>query len=224
VQGWDFERGCVLVEMTHDSVRGDALRRLSSLSGWKWVIGMYGALIEGRDLRQLGRRPELTHLASLTVRDSEVGHFGASALAGSEHARRLIVLNLEYCTLGDSAVLELATSPNLTRLMTFTAWNNRIGAEGVIALARSDTLQSLRRLDLSRNPIGDDGAKALASCTGLPSLRVLALASCGLTDRAASALARSARLRSLSFLDLTDNRIRRAASELRERFGDRVRL
>ena len=79
-------------------------------------------------------------------------------------------------------------------------------------------------LNLSRNRIGDDGARALAGGR-LGGLRFLSLSSCNLSDASGLWLATSVLAGRLEVLDLSDNRFSTGArEELRERFGERVRL
>jgi uncharacterized protein (TIGR02996 family) len=223
LDGWDFERGCVLIEVTHHWQH--PLERLARAPGWQWVIGIRGVLLEASDVSAIAHSAHLGQLTSLHLRDSLVRAEGAVALAASAQAAGLAALHLDYCGLGDRGAVALAESPHLSRLTTLGLGNNGISKQGATALGRPSRLSRLVRLDLSRNPIGDPGARALAGSGQLSSLRELSLASCNLTDRSGVLLASSSRLEGLGLLDLRDNRFREATrEELRERFGSRVRL
>jgi uncharacterized protein (TIGR02996 family) len=225
LDGWDFERGCVLLEVTHEWLRRHTYDRLARAAKWPWVIGLRGLLLDADDLAPITSSPHLGQLTSLHLRDCSVGAVGATALAVSPLATGLAALHLDYCGLGDRGAVALAESPHLKRLTTLGLGNNGIGKQGATAVARSPHLARVVRLDLSRNPVGDPGARALASSAQLSSLRELSLASCNLTDRSGVLLASSSRLEGLALLDLRDNRFREATrEELRERFGSRVRL
>lgn len=223
VPGWDFERGCVLIEVNRQSLRKYPLTKLATRPGARWVIGVRGVLLEADDVRRIVRSP-LTRLTSLDFRDSAVGVTGARILAGSSQVRHLAALHLDYCGLGHEGTILLAASAHLRRLTTLSLCNNDISARAGIALMTAEYLGQLIRLDLSRNPIGEEAVRVLLSSSKLTSLRELSLASCRLPDRIGMLFASASRFDALTLFNVSDNAFRPGTiEELRERFGERLR-
>ncbi|CAN8105554.1 unnamed protein product [Discula destructiva] len=110
-----------------------------------------------------------------------------------ETTKRLQILDVENCELGDAGVADLfdglAKTPNF--LETIYINGNGISITGCTAIARflASPHCRLQYLMMSSNPIGDAGAAALATGIGSNStLEVVTVASCGLSSRGVSAL------------------------------------
>jgi uncharacterized protein (TIGR02996 family) len=129
------------------------------------------------------------------MRDSH--HRSVKKLAASPNLKHITSLGMYECLDGRD-VRVLARSPHLTRMRALHLGGNAIRNTGASAIARSTSLAGLLHLDLSMNQITSDGARALA---------------------------RSTRLTNLLTLDLMHNNINEVVrAELRERFGDQVKL
>jgi uncharacterized protein (TIGR02996 family) len=197
VDGWDFERGLVLIELREGFHTRSLLKRLAKHTEWLWVIGVKGLLLNALDLRRLIGSPLAGQLTSLDLTDCEIGLAGAQFISRSKRLARLTRLRLGYSQIGDKGAAALAKA-RLPRLVT---------------------------LDLSHNIMGLPGARAIAACTGLDSLLHLALNGCRLGDRGALTLVHSTVLNRLDLLELADNNLSDSVrAELRERFGERVRM
>ncbi|KAJ4387412.1 hypothetical protein N0V93_008004 [Gnomoniopsis smithogilvyi] len=108
-------------------------------------------------------------------------------------AKRLQILDIETCELGEEGLAHLFTSlldkPNT--LETIYINGNGVGPEASMAIAKflASPGCKLRYLMMSSNPLGDEGAINLASCIAdNTTLEVLTVASCGLSSKGVSAI------------------------------------
>src|SRR5579884_3350226 len=110
-------------------------------------------------------------------------------LARSEALRRIRVLDLSYCSLGDEGVRDLVGSPNLANLTGLILYRCGVGPDGARALAGSPHLANLRSLNLMEDDVKDEGASALARSPHLKRLAHLSLRSNRMGTAGARALA-----------------------------------
>jgi uncharacterized protein (TIGR02996 family) len=223
-------------------LRAKGLPRLERVSLRRTLV-FHGCLVE------LAGTPEASQLRALNLYDNRVRDGGVQALASSPHLANLTDLNLGATSIGADGVTALAGSPMMARLtrlvlgkcfglapaQALAASRHRLAeldlsytethADGIAALANSPASAHLRRLDLLCCQVGDAGAEALAASEHLAGLVWLSLSHSGVGQDGAAALARSPHLGKLQFLDLrATNGARQASRQLKERFGDRVRL
>jgi len=174
----------------------------------------------------LASAPLLAGLRVLEVIDGSIGPEGAAALAASDQLAGLAVLSLnDNPRLNDGGIQALAHKPRF-RPHELRLGHVRMGPSGLSALLASPLMPTLRSLSLERNPLSDVGAARLAGCPAVAGLAHLDLSYTGLTDAAARKLARSPHLGGLRELRLESNACigETARQELRERFGDALRI
>src|SRR5262249_52236852 len=118
------------------AVGGSQLPNLEHLELWLGSDG-YGGSVKVKDLAPILSGENFPRLKSLALRDSEIAHEVASALADAPILPRLEVLDLSLGVLGD---------------------------EGVVALLSGGRLGGLKKLDIHHHYVTDealDGLKAL---------------------------------------------------------------
>src|SRR5262249_41697174 len=82
-------------------------------------------------------------------------------LAKSQALRRVKVLDLSYCPLGEDGIRPVVESPNVANLSGLLLFRTGTGLGGVRAIAASPHLARLQRLNLDENPIDAKGAEAI---------------------------------------------------------------
>jgi uncharacterized protein (TIGR02996 family) len=223
--GWDFDRGLVVIELRPNFHWRVSLDWLANRPAWFWVIGVKGVLLQGGEIKRIVNSSAAARITSLDLSDCEVENAGARSIGGSQQLHRLASLRLNYSRIGDPGAEALAGSQALERLTVLSLFASGVMASGTQALATSTRLPSLSTLDLGGNVLDQHGARAIGGCGALASLRTLLLSGCQIGDRGAWSLVHAPALEKLQLLDLTDNGIGADAKEaLSERFGNRVRL
>lgn len=222
--GWDFDRGLVVLELRPDYHRRLNLDWLAERPAWFWVIGVKGVLLARGDVERLAGSAAAARLTSLDLADCDVRHVGVRAIVDSGRFARLARLRLDYARIGDEGAERLAQS-SLSRLTVLSLFAAGVGPAGAQALANAANLTRLATLELGHNPLGQQGARALAGCSALPALTSLSLSGCQIGDRGALSLLHAPRLERLESLDVSNNGLTEAVKqELRERYGTRVTL
>jgi uncharacterized protein (TIGR02996 family) len=140
--------------------------------------------VAGDGLEGLGHAPGLTRLRALALTGNALSpqSLGLAQLGNSPLARRLEVLVLRSCALGEGAVRHLATAREWPSLVELDLAGNALNDDDVESLCESGIVRALRRLDLSENDLGRMGLRALANCPALDALEVLDLSLCGLSS------------------------------------------
>jgi hypothetical protein len=152
-----------------------------------WVVITIGPNADGlEEMSKLAAVPELARVRDLYIagnqrRSTRPGPEGVATLLASPHwPRKLDVLSLGTCGLGDAGAALLAESRCLSELRTLGLHDNGIGPDGVAALARSPIFAKLQTLVLDGNKPGQRGIEALVA-SKLP-LKLLDLHRTGLTE------------------------------------------
>ncbi|MGV9312386.1 hypothetical protein ACWDR0_09320 [Streptomyces sp. NPDC003691] len=99
-------------------------------------------------------------LEELQLSGGRLGPEGAAGLTAAPF-RRLRVLGLRHCGIGDEGARVLARTPALATLRRLTLDENGIGDAGALALAESPYLAGLEGLGLRWNQLGDRATRAL---------------------------------------------------------------
>lgn len=220
--GWDYDRGLVVVELRAGFSQRLSLAKAMSDPAWFWVIGVKGVLLDLDDVRRLAASAAAERITSLDLSDCGVTADEVRAVALQGRFVRLSRLHLSYARLGDDGAEALAKS-SLDRLTVLSLFAARVGPTGARALANAAGLKRLASLDLGHNRLGQQGARAIAACGALSDLTTLSLSGCQIGDRGAAALIDSTALGKLDRLDATDNGLSAGAKEeLRQRFGARA--
>ncbi|MCE9562799.1 MAG: TIGR02996 domain-containing protein [Planctomycetes bacterium] len=131
-----------------------------------------------------------------------------------------------FNSFGTHYAIRFFESPNLTGLRHIAFRGVDPGAAGVETLAKNPALSRLRKLTLFHNKLVDKAAIALAAAKHLKNLTYLDLRDNKIGDKGAESLAASNAFPNLSCLVMRENsRITDAGKkQLRDKFGDRVRL
>ncbi|MBX9624306.1 MAG: TIGR02996 domain-containing protein [Gemmataceae bacterium] len=141
---------------------------------------------------------DLEPVDAIDIRDCQANYQPAVVRRIVGWTRAECVTGLSVAGATDADVRVIVTAGWLTRLNSLGLWFGSVSDAGVVELARSPLVGRLRGLDLQQNAIGDRGALALVESSHLERVR---------------------------YLELHDNRIGPgAAAELRERFGDALRM
>jgi uncharacterized protein (TIGR02996 family) len=174
------------------------------------------------EFQKLLHSPNLAHLTTLRLSNSALVTFGGprvQALTTSPLLPRLTTLTLSAWIIGNLGAAELAGAAQTANLTTLGLVACGITAAGVEALASSRHLANLTSLDLSANDIGNGGARALAESPYLKHLACLDLSRCGIGPQGTRALAASTNLPDYLALNLTGNRLDKAARQALSRFS-----
>lgn len=158
-----------------------------------------------RGLGGLLRSPHLGSLTSLSLRDLDLDHLGAAALAEWPGLARLERLDLSgNQRFNFAAVARLTTSPSLAKLQTLLLDRCLLDTPAARALAECPHLGNLRDLSLSTwsNYNRPQVLRSLLEAPWIGNLRRLCLPGVSLQEGDAAALA-DARLDRLEVLDLT---------------------
>jgi uncharacterized protein (TIGR02996 family) len=154
----------------------------------------------------LARSPMLKHLEHLELRHTPLAPAAVAALLGSSHLERLVILDLQGCTLGPKAWRELARCPGRQYLRRLDLGQTGLDREGAEHLARAELLVSVTDLRLESTFTRERGAgETLLTSPHLSRLEALRLyASCD--DANGLALLTRAPFREcLQVLDLCSN-------------------
>lgn len=167
------------------------LPNLQSLKLWSNAIKAKGidALAGASSLREL------------TLDSSRIGPEGARALGAI--SKTLRSLDLEFCHLSDTGLIELAQN-DFSNLDDLNLDSNHIGDEGIIALAQNQSLKP-RSIKLNHNNIGDAGLAALASSTLLHEIEDLEIYNNQIGDEGVRAFAQAKRYSELGGLSIQSN-------------------
>lgn len=111
-------------------------------------------------------------------------------------AKKLQILDIDTCEIGDERLVHLFTSlaDKLNTLETIYINSNGAGPDASVAIAKflASPFCRLKYLMLSSNPLGDAGAVNLASGLSVnTTLEVFTVASCGLSSHGISAICRA---------------------------------
>jgi hypothetical protein len=168
-------------------------------------------------LLPLLKAPWLPQLRVLNLPNSALTDKSLVALAKSGAAANLRILRLGGGSFGRTGLLALADGarfPNLTTLELEPTYPRPGDPDDLAAFAAQLSLPRLRHLKLDGWGLGDAGAQALAANRSLANLTRLSVARCQIGDRGFGALARSPHLQQLIELDVSYNKLRRAAALL----------
>jgi uncharacterized protein (TIGR02996 family) len=181
--------------------------RLTELSARELWPPAFAALLGAKWLPQL----RLLDVSGGGLTDASI-----TALANGPAAAHLRVLRIGYNPFGKPGLTALADGTRFPNLTTLDLRTGHTGARPatLAAFAKALALPRVRHLHLDGWPLGDVGAKALAANPALANLTRLTLARCGITDPGLTGLARSPHLQGLIELDLSGNKLKRAAALL----------
>lgn len=188
----------------------------AGLSSLEW-LHLYGNDIKNAGLAALCKRGALPSLRRLVVSYNHLTAKGAQSIARAPFVSQLEGLKANYNDLFAAGARALAEAP-LTSLVELDLSAAEIGDEGLTALANSPHLHRLEELILEGNNheplICDAGAIALAESAGLPSLHTLSLARNRVQGVGLEALLRSPHRHALKVLDINNNHLRPAETQV----------
>jgi len=209
-----------IAELRLDSIRtrANTLSTLFNSPGMRYVNELcFDALqpdprwndeLPPENLDALCRGKYLHNIERLTLRKNGIHTTQLPALLRSRAMQNLKVLILERNNIGNAGLRDLVTSPCAEKLRVLGLRGNNI--TDLSPLRQQAICTEVESLELGGNLFEDAGAEALAA-SKLQKIETLSLAYCRVGDRGLNALCNSRTLRPPRTLDLSSNRITRAA-------------
>ncbi|MEL6182872.1 MAG: hypothetical protein AAFS10_28210, partial [Myxococcota bacterium] len=194
-------------------------------------LRMAGTNIDERALKVLAHTTPCPTLTALDLGGTWLGDEGMAWLARTSWPEHLQELGLYGVRLSHNGVqaLSAAFGQGSWPLQTLDlSFNSRLGDQGLRELALCTGLETLKTLRLRRCDISSDGIASLVNCcpTWLHNLHHLDLSDNHIGDRGADLMASLETLPTGACIDLSSNRLTRAASRAvaRTPLAERVRF